>query len=220
MTTAAQTIDRVRTSIEEPDSQFFETSDYVRAYNDALDEVSELTEINESYIYVKRRSGSLYTSLQGILPPTFLRVTSVYNPSSGKWMDPTTIRELDLSLGRDFESRADESRWWFMRGLWLLGAYPVAGNDSSPLKVWYCSLLPHIEEDGGNVSGLGSSPDIPDDYNPALENYMMYQLLSERKEVEKSLEYYRRFSDQITGLKDIAENRMRRDRIPRIGARR
>jgi hypothetical protein len=69
-------------------------------------------------------------------------------------------------------------------------------------------------------SGLTSSPDLPPDFADAIENYMTYELMAERKETDKSLEFYRRFLLTIPTLKDIGENRMRRDRIPKMGARR
>jgi hypothetical protein len=221
MATAAETIARVRTAIEDPNEQYFNIDDYVRVYNDALDEISEQTEVYEKSIYVKRRKNAMYTDLRGILPSTFLRVTSVYNPHTGKWLNPTTARELDNSIGRFWERRNDHARWWMMRGLWFLGAYPVAGDDVSPLKIWYSALMPHVEATGGKVSGTESIPDLPPDFHTSIENYMMYALLAERKEADKALIYYKRFSDQVLpGLKDVGENRMRRDRPARMGARR
>jgi len=221
MSTATEIIDRVRQAIEDPDEKFFALDDYVRVYNDALDEISELTEVYEKSVYVKRRKNALYADLRGTLPPTFLRITSVYNPHSGKWLNPTSVRELDNSIGRFWERRAEHSRWWFMRGLWFLGAYPVAEDDVHPLKIWYSALMPHVEVNGGKVSGTDSIPDLPPDFHTAIENYMMYALLAERKEADKSLLYYKRFSDQtLPSLKDMGENRMRRDRSARMGARR
>lgn len=220
MATAAQTIARVKIYIEDPTEKFFDLSDYVRVYNDALDEISESTEVYESSVYVKRRKWAVYTDLRGALPPTFLRVTAVWNPNTQKWLDPITVRELDETVGRNWEEHEDQTRWWFMRGLWYLGAYPVAGDDVSPLKVYYASLMPHVEEQGGLVSGLTTTPDLPPDFNEAIENYMMYELLGERKEVDKSLEYFKRFQAQLPALKDVADNRMRRDRTPRMGSRR
>ena len=220
MATARQIIERVQASVEDPENKFFTTADYVRAYNDALDEISEITEINESYVYVKRRKDALYADLRGILPPTFLRITSVWNPGSGRWCDPTTTTTLDTTIGRFWERRTDTSRWWFMRGLWFLGSYPVPADDVSPLKIWYTALLPHIKEAGGQTSGLDSSSALPPDYDTAIENYMLYELLAERKEADKSLEFYQRFTSQVQSLKDLAENRMRRDRVPKMGARR
>ena len=218
--TAAQLITRVKGSIEDPNDKFFGTEDYVRVYNDALDEISELTEINESSIYVKRRKSAVYTDLRGILPPTFLRVTSVWNPATGKWLDPLTVRELDDTIGRHWEERPDSSRWWFMRGLWFLGTYPVPSDDATPVKIWYTSLLPHVDAAKGNVGGTSGAADIPPDFDVMIENYMMYELLAERKEVDKSLQFYQRFTTQVGQLKGIAEARMSRDRTPRMGAKR
>ncbi len=221
MSTAAEAIERVRIAIEDPDGKFFELEDFVRVYNDALDEISEITEVYESHVYVKRRKFALYADLRGVLPPTFLRITSVYNPHSGKWLNPTSVRELDSSIGRFWERRAEHSRWWFMRGLWFLAAYPVPEDDMHPLKIWYTSLLPHVEINGGKVSGTGNTPDLPPDFHTAIENYMMYALLAERKEADKALSYYQRFTDQILpSLRDMAENRMQRDRPAKMGARR
>jgi hypothetical protein len=221
MSTASEAIDRVRLAIEDPEEKFFTLDDYVRVYNDALDEISEITEVYEKSVYVKRRKNALYADLRGVLPPTFLRVTSIYNPHSGKWLNPTSVRELDNSIGRFWERRAEHSRWWFMRGLWFLGAYPVAADDMHPLKIWYTALMPHIEATGGKVSGTENIPDLPPDFHTAIENYMMYALLAERKEADKALDYYKRFADQILpSLKDVGENRMRRDRPARMGARR
>jgi hypothetical protein len=220
MSTAAQTIARVKVSLEDPQGKFFTTDDYVRAYNDALDEISEATEIYESSVYVKRRKWAVYTDLRGALPPTALRVTAIWNPLSQKWLDPTTVRELDATVGRHWERSADQTRWWFMRGLWYLGAYPVASDDTSPLRVHFSALMPHVKALGGLGSGLTTSPDLPPDFHEAIENYMLYELMGERKEVDKSLEYYKRFMAQIPLLKDMGENRMRKDRTAKMGARR
>jgi hypothetical protein len=220
MDTAEQTIDRVRTRLEDPGGVFFTTADYIRSFNDALDEISEQTEIRESTVYVKRRKMAVYTDLRGILPPGFLRITSIWNPQSGKWLDPTSERELDSTIGRFWEHNHGISRWWFMRGLWFLGAYPCPNDDASPLRIHFTLQMEHINEDS-LTRGLASKIlDIPPDFFTAIEFYMTYDLLTERKEVKKALEYYQMFQQQIPGLKDLAENRMRADRTPRMGARR
>jgi hypothetical protein len=217
---ATEIIERVKLAVEDTDGKFFTLDDYVRVYNDALDELSEATEIQEGSVYVKRRKWAMYTDLRGVLPTTALRVTSVWNPSSSRWLDPTSVRELDANIGRDWERQVTTSRWWFMRGLWFLGVYPVAGDDISPVRVHFSYLIPHIEAKGGLSTGLTTSVDLPPDYDEIIEYYMTYALLAERKEVDKSLEFYQRFMSGVPALRDLGENRMRRDRIPKMGARR
>lgn len=221
MDTAAQTIANVQSRLEDPNGVFFTTADYVRSYNDALDEISEQTEIRESSVYVKRKKWAVYVDLRGVLPPNALRITSIWNPSTELWLANTTVREMDNTVGRQWETNIGSTRWFFMRGLWFVGVYPIAGNDNSPLRVHFTSMLDHIDESNSPHTGLQSRPfDLPDDFTQAIENYMMYDLLIERKEYQKSLEYYQKFSEQIPVLKDLAENRMRKDRAPRMGARR
>ena len=124
-------------------------------------------------------------------------------------------------MGRQWEWKPDESRWWWMRGLYFLGAYPVPGNDTSPLRVHYSSLFSHVEETGGLVTGLSSKiTEIPPDFTDAIEHYMMYTLLGQRKETQKSLMFWQRFSEHRDELANFAKNRMRRDRHPQMGARR
>jgi hypothetical protein len=217
---AASVIARVKLGLEDPQEKFFTMPDYVRAYNDALDELSEQSEINESSVWVHRRKWAMYTDLRGIVAPTFLRVTAVWNPTSSRWLDPTSVRELDATIGRDWERQTTITRWWFMRGLWFLGTHPVAGDDVSPLRVHYTSLLPHVKIDGGLSTGLSSYVNLPPDYDDVIEYYMMYTLLAERKEADKALDFYKRFLEAVPALKELGDSRMRKDRTPKMGARR
>jgi hypothetical protein len=220
MDTAQQIIDRVLVRLEDPDQRFFSTDDLVLAYNDALDELSEATEVNENYVTVKRRKLAAYVDLRGYLPPDALRVTAVWNPNTSKWLAPTTTRELDEYLGRQWENKPDESRWWWMRGIYFLGSYPVSGRDDNPLRVHYSTMLPHIEVDGGLSTGLTSSVALPPDMAEAIEHYMMYMLLVQKKESVKALDYWMLYKKHEQELRDLAHNRMRRDRTPIMGARR
>lgn len=220
MDTAQQIIDRVLVRLEDPDQRFFSTPDLVLAYNDALDELSEATEVNENVVTVKRRKWAAYTDLRGYLPPGALCVTAIWNINTQKWLTPTTTRELDETLGRQWENKPDESRWWWMRGIYFLGAYPVPGNDTSPLRVYYASLLPHVEQMGGLATGLTVAANLPPDFAEAIEHYMMYTMLAQKKESQKSIEYWMRYQNAEAELYQLSHNRMRRDRGPVMGARR
>ena len=220
METVRTITDRVLTRLEDPSQRFFSTDDLIGAYNDALDELSEATEIHESSVVVKRKKWSAYHDLRGYLPPDALRVTAVWNMTTSKWLHPTTPRELDDTVGRQWEWKPDSSsRWWWMRGLFFLGAYPVPSNDTSPLKVYYASLIPHADSSVSLSRGLDSRTSvIPPDFEDAIEHYMMYTLLAQRKETGKSLQFWQRYKDGESALTNTAKNRMRRDRTPRMGA--
>ena len=220
MQSAQQIIDNVIVRLEDPEYKFFSLSDLVLAYNHAQDEIADSTEVHELTAMVQRKKGAPYADLRGILGPDALRVTAIWNPNSSRWLSPTTTDELDNLHGRRWERRKDYSRWWFMRGLYFLGTYPTCENDISPLRIHYAAMFPHIKEDGGLVTGLTSKPELPSDFAEAIQNHMLYELYSQRKETGKSLTHY---ADYVKGEKvlyDLSHNRMRRDKIPMRGARR
>ena len=220
MDTAQQIVDRVLVRLEDPDQRFYTTSDLVSLYNEALDELAEFTEANENYVTVKRRLYAPYIDLRGYLPPDALRVTAVWNMNTSRWLAPTTTRELDETLGRKWEEKPDDARWWWMRGIYFLGAYPVASDSTSTLRVYYLSLFPHVDEDGGLATGLSTSVRLPPDYASAIEDYMMYSLLVQKKETQKAMQHWARFRDAEQELSNLSKNPLRRNKTFIMGARR
>jgi hypothetical protein len=220
MKSAQDLIDSVIVRLEDPEYKFFSTSDLVLAYNNAMDEIADATEINELTAMVKRKKGSPYADLTGVLPYNVLRVTAVWNPNSARWLEPISVEELDSNHGRRWERRKDESRWWYMRGLYFLGTFPTCPDDVSPLRIHYAATFKHVVENGGLVTGTTTRPDLPPDFTEAIENHMLYELYAQRKETEKSLAHYQNYAKAEKVLFDLSHNRMRRDKIPMRGARR
>lgn len=220
MDTASTIINRVITRLEDPGYVFFSQDDLVQAYNDALDEMSEATEFHENQVFVKRKKWSTYVDMRAYVPLDFLRVTAIYSPSRNEWLVPTTVRELDDTVGRNWEGRPDSSRYWWTRGLYFVGTYPPPSVDTEPLHVYYASLFHHVSASGGLSSGLGSTATLPPDFSEAIEHYMMYTLLAQRKETQKSLGFWSKYQVKEAELNDFSKNRMRRDKTPLMGARR
>jgi len=220
MSTAAETIARVRARLPATSENFWSDEDLVDAYNDALDEISDATELFEQSVVVKRRKWAVYTDLRGLLPTVALRVSAVWNMTTQGWIHPTTARELDQMAGRGWEKSNGTAQWWFMRGLWFLGAFPAPPDDMSPLKVYFSSMMPHVATAGGLASGLTSSPPMPPDCEAAIDSYMMSSLMADYKETTKAVELYREYQVHETTVTQSSERRMSRERTYRIGARR
>ena len=220
MISAATTIANVKARMPANIENQFSDADFVDAYNDALDEVSDATEVYELNVTITARKWATYHDLRGMLPTSALRITAVFNVSNGKWLDPTTTRELDDTLGRRWERNVDYPRWWFMRGLFHLGIHPTVGVDDWKLRVYFSAMLPHVELNGGLSTGLTSSPNLPDDFDDAIERYMLSSLFSDFREGGKAVFHWQEYQQEETGLKDHSEKRMSRERTYRIGARR
>lgn len=220
MKTAQEIITTVQSRLRADSSEFWSDQDLVDAYNDALDEIADATEIREIWVPMKRKKWATYTDMRGVLPTVALRVTGIWNPIADKWLDPTTPRELDNSVGRGWEEIVDTARWWFMRGMWHLGVFPVAGDDLSPLRVYCSALFPHVSLTGGLSTGLGVRAEVLPAAETAIENYMLSTMLSDRGETQKAISYWQDYQVGEKGLKEAHEFRMQRDRTPRMGARR
>lgn len=221
MSTAAEIISRVRGRLPATSVNFWtDELDLIPAYNDALDELSEATEFYERYATVPRRKWAVYTDLRGILPEEVTRITAVWNPITSRWLRPITVRELDLTVGRKWEANIDLARAWWVRGLYWLGAYPRAGDDISPLRVYFSAMHPHVSSTAGPGYGLTASPEIPHDFEIAIEEYMLYALYAPSKETQRCMRHWQEYKLHETRFKAFVDNRISRDRTPKIGARR
>lgn len=218
--TARESINGVLVELEDPTGVFHSQEDVIDAYNEALDEISDATEIYEKNITVHLRKKATYLDLRGILPQEALRITSIYNCATNKWLDPITPRELDLQVGREWEGKPDTPRWWFMRGLWFLGVYPVTSDDTTALRIYYSALIPHVSSEGGLSSGLDVIPPLPPDAHIVIEDYMLGALWADRKEPQKAMQYWASYLEGEQQLKNLHEQRMTTVRTPRMGARR
>jgi len=219
--TVAQTFETIRGLLPRESANYWSDDDLLDAYNDAVDEIADATEFYERHVVVKRRKWAVYTDLRQILPTDALRVTAVWNIATQKWLAPTTTRELDESVGRGWEKNSDiNTRWWFMQGLWHLGAYPVAGDDTSPLKVYFAACPPHVMMTDSFNTGLQLTQPLPFDFNAAIENFMLSTLLADQRESTKAIERWNEFIQIISQLDDTSKQRMSRVRTPRMGARR
>src|SRR5260221_14514934 len=221
MLTAQDTIDRVLSRLGPGASRFWDVElDLIPAYNDALDEISDETGFWERNVTVPRRKWSTYTDLRGVLPEEPLQITAVWSPNTQRFLQTTNVRELDASLGRGWERNTDLPRAWFMRGLWWLGIYPRPADDTSPVRVYYKGRAPHLTSDGGLGFGLTQSPGLPPDFEPAIEEYMLYALCAGDTESKQSMDSGQSFEGMMMELKAAVGQRMHRDRTPRMGARR
>lgn len=219
--TVAETFATIRGLLPKESANYWSDDDLLDAYNDAVDEIADVTEFYEQHVVVRRQKWAVYTDLRQVLPANVLRVTAVWNMVTQKWLAPTTTRELDETCGRGWEQNIDiNTRWWFMRGLWHLGAYPVAGDDYSPLKIYFASCPSHVESDGGLMTGLQSTQPLPFDFTACIESYMLSSLLADQRESKKSIEQWAQFTEVTNQLKDASKQRMSRVRTARMGARR
>jgi hypothetical protein len=212
--TAAESIARIRDRLPATSGNFWLDSDLLSAYNEALDELSEATEFYERYATIPRRKKNTLHDLRGILPEEALRLTAIFDTNTNRWLVPTSVRELDLKLGRAWEDHTTSPLWWFMRGLFFLGVYPAAADDEGRLRAYFSAMHPHATEANQDIF----RPSLPSDYDVTLEDYALYTLFADARETAKALEYWSAYQEQEKKLKALVSGRIAADYVPMMGA--
>lgn len=201
---------RTRILFEAQSSTRFSSARFMDGANEALDELSESTGFYERFATIPLKGGQVYYDLRGFWPEDAFQVTFVHYPDQDIWLEPKKIRDM-----RDrWETVTGVPRKYLVRGIYWLGLYPHPVNSSGAVRVYYNGLAPHVTED---VSVIPR--DLPDDYVPAIEDYMQYYLSQLDGEPGKALDHWGRFTGRETSLKEFVKERVARARTGRLGRR-
>lgn len=184
------------------------------ALNDGYEEISDLTEWNETSQSVSLTT-STYYDLSSILTLPVLRVTRVFNAQTNRWLHPTDVREMDGTRRQWEDATGAPERWW-IRGAWWLGLYPKAPTATGTVTVYHTAVPAALSADG-------DTPSFAQEYHLGLVEYACYDLLCQDREPQKALKYWARndkrgnlvggFLYHVEGLARYARQRDRFDRV-------
>lgn len=199
----------VRVLYEAESTVRWKRSDFLKAANDGLDELSEGTGFYERFTQIPLKGRQTYYDLRGFLPPDIIRVNSVWNSGEQIWLDPVGVRDL---MVQRWETVIGSPRRYLMRGINWLGVYPRPESDTNyPLLVYYAGHAPHFQDTASIVA------DIPDDFIPALEDYILYDLSAQDGETSKSLLHWSQYRNREKGLAALVKGRITTARSGALG---
>ena len=208
MVPLSEIISRTRTRFEQESSVRWSDSDIADSINEGLDELSEATEFYERYVVIPLRAGRTYYDIRGFLPENALGVTAVWCTTTSRWLYPTRAETLKYP---QWERTTGPPESFFLRGVFRLGIHPKVNADSGFLRVHFFGLAPHLDHPQAVLA------DLPDDYIPALEDYVLYDLQSNDGEVEKGLIHWASYREREKSLGSFVEKRIVRPRTFRLG---
>lgn len=191
---------RSRVLLAAESSVRWEAADIMGAANDAIDELSEATGFYERSVPIPLKGKRTYYDLRGYLPAGASRVNAIFNPTITDWLRPRGIRTF-----------SNTPKWWthdgsptrfLMRGLFWLAIYPRPGADASPLTLYYSGMAPHYRDSSTVI------PDLTDDVIPAVEEYILYDLLASDGEISKAMAHWMAFNARAKMLAKQVRERM------------
>lgn len=185
------------------------------ALNEGYQELSDVTEWNETSFTVSKTASTMYYDLNSTsvysaaATNPVITVRRVYNVDTQKWLHPGDYTEFDRTR-RQWELNDGDCQYFWLRGLWWLGLYPRPPATSGSVTV-YASVHPTA------LSADADTPGFPEEFHLGLVEYAMYDLLCQDNEFQKAARYLRRYEEKQEALRSFVLQRAVKDRVGVLG---
>lgn len=199
----------------------YSSDDVDKAINDGYQEVSDFTEWYErraTFTSIARRT---YYDLRSITPDMVLTVRGIYNPSINQWLNPASVRDLDLSVYTRWEQNvggATRSQSYFLRGLWWLGIWPKTSTAGQVYQLVYRAMPQGRTDPRLPLASATDVVDFPEEFAESVIEYALYDLFIRDREVKKALYHYAEYQKLAVEFRTYVTSRASTDRSPRFRA--
>lgn len=181
------------------------------ALNEGYEELSDVTEWNETSFSVSKTASTMYYDLTSASVYTnaatnpVITVKRVFNNETSRWLIPGDYQTRDKTRAQ-WELSEGEPQYFWLRGLWWLGLYPRPDATSGTVTV-YASVQPTA------LSANGDTPGFPREFHLALVEYACYDFLCQDNEFEKAERYRLRYMEKQEALRRFVIQRSAKDRV-------
>lgn len=200
---------RVRTLFEAESSTRWESDKFLSAANDGLDELSEATLFYERHVNIQLQGKQTYYDLRGYVPDDAVSINNVYYLEEGIWLNPWGYTHL---ITPRWEKEIGVPQKYVVRGLFWIGLYPRPTGDVGNVRVYYSGIAPHLKHSANILP-----TDLSDDFVPALEDYMLYDLTSKDGDTDKALGHFASYQGREGELAAFVKDRIVTVRSGRLG---
>ena len=160
-----------------------------------ISEASEWYETNETYGLT---DGLMYHNLQLLLDKVPLRVTSVWNTQTNRWLTPCSVRDLDREIHK-WEEIGGEPEQWFIRGVWTLGLFPIPDDTGGTITIYHTALPAALT--------TTTEPGFPGEFQYGLIHYALYELFGQEAETREALRHWDIYEGYEKALKRWVDHR-------------
>jgi hypothetical protein len=189
--TRDQITNRVQKNLND-EGVFYSSDDLNDSIQDGYAEVAAVTGCIFKGTTVNLTANLSYYDF-GSLIPDYLGVTAIFNPTTKRWLSPTNLRLLE-DLRDDWELATGNPFLFWPVNFRFVAIYPRVTISSGTLYVFYRATADVL-------AGI-TIPQIPEEHQSILENYVTCDLQEQAEEFSKaSLE----FNSYVAGLKDLKQ---------------
>lgn len=176
---------------------YWEVLDVELSLNDGLAEMADATEYYETTYALALAVATTYYDLR-LFTHEPLRVTSVYNRTTSRWLIPSSVRDLDKIDPRWGLVPGEPDRY-FVRGLFTLGVFPRPTTIET-VDVYHTAMPPVL-------ALAADTPIFPAEFHVGLIEYALADLLSQDGEAKEALAHWEKYLEYESGLSTWVKNR-------------
>jgi hypothetical protein len=211
MTFAEMQVD-VRRGVRElaPTDTYFSDEDIRDALNAGYMELSDASEWLEGFVDMPLLFDRPYYDLFSIIGPDFLSVKPAFDTARNRWLEPSTVRQLDLHDPR-WERVVGTPQRIFLRGLRWLGLYPRIHAEGDTIRLYHTRLPVELCEEG-------DEPGFPEAYHIGCVHFAVADLFAQDGETRLALGAWKDYTEVETALIGWVQGRTDRPILRVFGA--
>jgi hypothetical protein len=210
MVPLSQILTRVRTLYEAEagaSSVRWSDTDVTAFINESLECLAEGSGFYERYVTVPVQTNRTYYDLRGFTPETVVSVRSIWSTARNDWLKPISPEELDVN----WETATGDPLCYWTRGIYWIGVYPKGDSTSGYLRVNFAGVPSQFTHP---QAVLG---DLPDNYVPALEDYVLYELSALDARPKSALLHFASYQKREKALAEFMDRRLVASTAGRFG---
>lgn len=188
--TRDQISDRVQRHLND-EGIFYTVDDLNDSIQDGYAEVAAFTGCIFKATSINLTANLTYYDM-GALIPDYLAVTSIFNPATKRWLQPTNLRLLE-ELRSDWELATGNPFLFWPVNFRFIAIYPRVTVSSGTLYIFY-------RANADTLTGT-STPQFPEENQSVLENYVQCDLQEQAEEFIKAKLEFNSYISSITELK-------------------
>jgi len=204
MSTRADLEIRLRNYFE--NNTYYSSEDFLNSIQDGYDETVAFSGVNVKATTLTIQPNLSYYDFRTLIPD-YLGLIALFNSVTRRWMIPTSVRKLD-KIRPDWETCLGTPEYFVPITFRYLALFRKPAATYGDMYVFYVATAPTIGQDDEII--------IPADYQNALSDYCITDLLEQQQEFSKAMTRFKSYVDNLKELQRWAKAQRIPDRMPSL----
>lgn len=186
---------------------YYKDIDFNDSIQDGVDEIVAFSGCNYGTALIPFVADLSYYDFATLIS-NFIGVIAIFNGTTKKWMNPTSLRKLDLQQP-DWEIKAGTPEYFCPVNHRYVAIY------KKPISVGYGNMYV-LYRAAGPVLVDGTTIPVPYEYNSLIQSYVIMDLWEQNQEWTKASDVRRDYERDLMKLHNLVHSKRQMDRLPSL----